>query len=68
MAVQNMWLSCYVHNIGSYWSTPSFKDEYTKYSGLNKNQKSLGFFFMGSYEHVETLKLRDRLDSKVEWV
>ena len=21
MAVQNMWLSCYVHNIGSYWST-----------------------------------------------
>ena len=23
MAVQNMWLSCYANNIGSYWSTPA---------------------------------------------
>jgi len=68
MAVQNMWLSCYVNNIGSYWSTPALKDEYAKHSGLNKNQKSLGFFFMGSYDHVEIPKLRDGLDSKVEWV
>ena len=42
MAVQNMWLSCYANNIGSYWSTPALKDEYAKHSGLNKNQKSLG--------------------------
>ena len=68
MAVQNMWLSCYANNIGSYWSTPALKDEYAKHSGLDKNQKSLGFFFMGSYEHVEIPKLRDGLDSKVVWV
>ena len=68
MAVQNMWLSCYVNNIGSYWSTPALKDDYAKYSGLNSNQKSLGFFFMGSYKHIETPKVRDGLDSKVEWV
>lgn len=68
MAVQNMWLSCYVHNIGSYWSTPALKDEYAKHSGLNNNQKSLGFFFMGSYEHMETSKVRERLESKVKWV
>ena len=68
MAVQNMWLSCYVHNIGSYWSTPSLKDESAKLSGLNKNQKSLGFFFMGSFEHFDTPKVREGLDSKVEWV
>ena len=68
MAVQNMWLSCYVNNIGSYWSTPAFKDDYAKHSDLNSNQKSLGFFFMGSYKHIETPKVREGLDSKVEWV
>lgn len=68
MAVQNMWLSCYVNDIGSYWSTPALKDDYAKHSGLNSNQKSLGFFFMGSYKHLETPKLREGLDSKVEWV
>ena len=65
MAVQNMWLSCYVNDIGSYWSTPALKDDYAKHSGLNSNQKSLGFFFMGSYKHIETPKVRDGLDSKV---
>ena len=68
MAVQNMWLSCYVNNIGSYWSTPALKDDYAKNSGLNGNQKSLGFFFMGSYNHIETQKVREGLNSKVEWV
>ena len=28
MAVQNIWLSCYVNNIGSYWSSSPLKDEY----------------------------------------
>ena len=68
MAVQNMWLSCYVNDIGSYWSTPALKDDYAKHSGLNSNQKSLGFFFMGSYKHIETPKVRDGLDTKVEWI
>ena len=68
MAVQNIWLSCYVNNIGSYWSTPALKDDYAKHLGLNINQKSLGFFFMGSYEHIETTKVREGLDTKVEWV
>ena len=68
MAVQNMWLSCYVNNIGSYWSTPALKDDYAKHLGFKINQKSLGFFFMGSYEHIETTKVREGLDTKVEWV
>jgi len=68
MSVQNMWLSCYVNNIGSYWSTPALKDEYAKHLDLNSNQRCLGFFFMGSYEHVESLKLRDSLNDKVEWM
>lgn len=68
MAVQNMWLSCYANNIGSYWSTTAMKDEYAKHVNLSSNQRSLGFFFMGSYQHVESNKLRENLSEKVEWI
>ena len=67
MAVQNMWLTCYVNNIGSYWSTPGFIQEYGNLIKLDNNQSSLGFFFMGVYNHKESPKLRDDIDTKVEW-
>jgi len=47
MAVQNMWLTCYVNNIGSYWSTPGFIHEYGNLIKLDNNQSSLGFFLHG---------------------
>ena len=68
MSVQNMWLSCYANNIGSYWSTPSFLKEYGELIDLAENQTSLGFFFMGVYNHKESPKPRDDINSKVEWV
>ena len=67
MAVQNMWLTCYVNNIGSYWSTPGFIHEYGDLIKLDNNQSSLGFFFMGVYDHKESPKLRDDINTKVEW-
>ena len=67
MAVQNMWLTCYVNNIGSYWSTPGFIHEYGNLIKLDNNQSSLGFFFMGAYDHKESPKLRDDINTKVEW-
>jgi nitroreductase len=67
MAVQNMWLTCYVNNIGSYWSTPGFIHEYGNLIKLDNNQSSLGFFFMGVYDHKESTKLRDDINTKVEW-
>lgn len=68
MSVQNMWLTCYANNIGSYWSTPSFLKEYGELIDLAENQTSLGFFFMGVYNHKESPKLRDDITAKVEWV
>ena len=68
MSVQNMWLTCYANNIGSYWSTPSFLKEYGDLINLNENETSLGFFFMGVYNHKESPKLRDDINSKVDWV
>ena len=66
MAVQNIWLSCYVNNIGSYWSSSPLKDEYGKLEKLDINQRCLGFFFMGSYDHKESSKSRDNLEDKVD--
>ena len=68
MSVQNMWLTSYVNNVGSYWSTPSFKDEYAKLLNIDKNEKSLGFFFMGSYKHKIINKVREGIEMKVKWV
>ena len=68
MSVQNMWLTCYANNIGSYWSTPSFLKEYGELIDLSINETSLGFFFMGVYDHKESPKLRDDISSKVEWI
>ena len=68
MSVQNMWLTCYANNIGSYWSTPSFLKEYGELVDLSINETSLGFFFMGVYDHKESPKLRDDISSKVEWI
>jgi len=68
MSVQNMWLTCYANNIGSYWSTPSFLKEYGELIDLSVNETSLGFFFMGVYDHKESPKLRDDITTKVEWV
>ena len=68
MAIQNIWLSCYVNNIGSYWSTSPMKDEYAKYANQKKNLRSLGFFFMGSYKHTKSTKVRESVNKKVKWV
>ena len=68
MSVQNMWLTCYANDIGSYWSTPSFLKEYGDLIDIAENETSLGFFFMGVYNHKESPKLRDDINSKVDWV
>ena len=39
-----------------------------KLKKLDINQRCLGFFFMGSYDHKESSKSRDNLEDKVEWV
>ena len=51
MAVQNMYLTCSVNNVGSYWSTPAMKDYIGDFLGLEENQKCYGFFYMGMKEN-----------------
>ena len=46
-AVQNLWLSCSVLNIGSYWSTPSAIKDFNDFYPLDETTECLGYFFMG---------------------
>ena len=68
MAVQNLWLTCVNTNIGGYWSTPKYLDKLTSFLGLSKDEKCLGFFYLGCHES-EQLKERKRhsIHDKIEW-
>lgn len=47
MAVQNMYLTCTVNNVGSYWSTPGMINHLQGFLGLEENQKCIGLFYLG---------------------
>lgn len=68
MAVQNMWLTCVSLKIGCYWSTPKYITKMNHFFKLKKNERCLGFFYMGKYDHVNTeSKLRKSIIEKTEW-
>ena len=67
MAVQNMWLTCVEYKIGCYWSTPKYIEKMNDFFKLKRNDRCLGFFYMGKFDHsnLET-KERDSIFSKTE--
>ena len=68
MAVQNMWLSCTSRDIGCYWSSPSYAKNFKKFLGLNNNEKCLGFFYLGKFQHKNLKKTRrDNIENKISW-
>tara|TARA_B100001287_G_scaffold267682_1_gene263117 strand:+ start:2184 stop:2747 length:564 start_codon:yes stop_codon:yes gene_type:complete len=68
MAVQNMWLTCVEKNIGCYWSTPSYIQNMGDYFKLKQNQKCLGFFYMGKFNHEEKMAPdRKNIFTRTEW-
>jgi len=67
-AVQNMWLSCTAHGIGSYWSTPGAILGADEWLGLQPGERCLGLFYMGWYDNVELPAKRGNIDDKVLWI
>ena len=47
MAVQNMYLTSTVHQIGCYWSTPGMIQHLGEFLNLEENQKCIGLFYLG---------------------
>ena len=68
MAVQNMWLTCAANDVGCYWSTPKYTSLMNDYFNLNEGERSLGFFYLGKFDHSKiTPKERILIDDKTEW-
>lgn len=67
-AVQNIWLSCTAHGIGSYWSTPRSILEADKFLGLAAGERCLGLFYMGYHDMPEMAGKRRDVAEKVKWV
>lgn len=68
MAVQNIWLSCVTYEIGCYWSSPKYANELSKFLNLKINEKCLGFFYMGKFNHKNQKPTkRNNINSKIEW-
>ena len=68
MAVQNIWLSCVPHKIGSYWSSPKAMYEANEFLGLGEGERCLGVFYMGYYEGDKIQGKRKDISEKVEWM
>ena len=47
MAVENIYLTCTVHQIGCYWSTPGMIQHLGEFLNLEENQKCIGLFYLG---------------------
>jgi nitroreductase len=70
MAVQNMWLTCTAHGIGTYWSTPAAIQRMRQFIPLEADERCLGIMYMG-YSKVNAADIpvkRTPIEDKVTWV
>ncbi len=67
-AVQNMWLTCTAHNIGSYWSSPATINDIGPFLQLKEGERCLGFFYMGYYEGEVPPTPRTPIADKIAWI
>jgi len=67
-AVQNMWLTCTAHGIGSYWSTPRAALEADVFLGLEEGERCLGLFYMGYHDLPELPGKRSPIAEKTTWI
>lgn len=69
-AVQNIWLSAHVYDIGMYWSSPKYiaTKEMNTFLGLNDDESCLGIIYMGYHNTPELPAKRTSIKEKVDWI
>jgi nitroreductase len=69
-AVQNIYLSTTVYGIGGYWTTGgiTFEEGAKEFFGLGKEDKLLGFFYLGYIETPSVAGKRGAIEEKTVWV
>lgn len=66
-AVQNIWLALDQYGLGGYWSSPSLSNFLGEFISLEKNEKCLGFFYMGFCEPSDRISIKKPIEQKVQW-
>ena len=68
MSVQNIWLSIVNSKIGGYWSTPKYLNNLNQYLKLKKNERCLGFFYLGLVDSFKVRNIsRTNVGEKTSW-
>lgn len=70
-AVQNMFLSVTAYGLGSYWTTAgiTYFEEAKQHFGLGKDDKLLGFFYIGYVaKPITAISKRQSIKDKVNWI
>lgn len=69
MAVQNMWLAAHELNIGAYWSSPGIIKYMNQFIELNKDERCLGFFYLGKYDgKLPEGTRKSTIETKTMWM
>ncbi len=69
MAVQNMYLTCTAHDIGSYWSSTKAILKQNDFLQLEEGERCLGLFFMGYTDiQIPEGKRETTIEEKVVWM
>ncbi len=68
-AVQNMYLTATAYGVGTYWSTGgvTYLEEAKDFFGLGKEDKLLGFFYVGEIAKASPDNSRQPIEEKVVW-
>ncbi len=69
-AVQNMYLTAAAYEVGCYWGTGgiTYFEESKEHFGLGKEDKLLGFFYVGIPNKWPISTKRGEIEDKVRWV
>ncbi len=67
-ALQNMWLTCTAHGIGSYWSTPKAALQADEFLSLGEGERCLGLFYMGYHDLPDLPGRRSPISEKTTWI
>jgi len=69
-AVQNIYLSVAAYGLGGYWTTGgiTYMEKAKPFLGLGKEDKLLGFFYIGHVAIASPAAKRKPLEEKVKWV
>lgn len=69
-AVQNMYLTASAYQIGCYWTTGgiTFYEEAKEFFGLERNDRLMGFLYLGNYNGKWPSGKRQSIQDKIEWV